>query len=349
MEHIFKKITAIGLSLVLTVLMSGIQFADAASLTLLSDTLSSNKKSTLSSHVIKFSTPTGASDASDTIIITFPSDYNFTSKTIGSVTFTHGASTGLESTETLAASPSGTAWGAVFSGTQNRILTLTAPSDGIGSATVAAGDKIIITYNSTNSTNPTTAGSYITTIAGTFGDTGSITVPILDDDQVVVSATVDQSITFTISDSTIGFGSLSSAAAKYATGDTTGTTTEAEAHNLVVGTNASNGYTLTLAGSTLTSGSSTITAIGTTNTASSVGTEQFGVRLTATGGSGAVASPYAASGFAFDSAAFPDTIATSTVATSNTTYSARYIANIGAQTEAGAYSATLNYVATANF
>jgi len=326
----------------------GVQVAYAASLTSLSDTMSSSKISTLSSHVLKFTTPTGAADSSDTIIITFPSDFNFTSKTIGTVTFTHGATTGAESSETLAASPSGTAWGAVFSGTQNRILTLTAPTDGVGTAAIAASDKVIITYDSTNSTNASSATSYAIAVSGAFGDTGTITVNILSDDQVAVTATVSQSLTFSISDNTIEFGTLSASAAQYAD-NSAGDASEVEAHTLIVGTNASNGYTMTLNGATLTSGANTITAIGSSNTASSAGTEQFGLRMTASGGSGAVTAPYAAAGFAFDSAAFPDQVASASGASTNTTYSARYLANITSSTEAGSYSATLTYVATANF
>ncbi len=329
--------------------ISPFHFAHAASLTGLSDTMSSSKISTASSHVIKFTTPTGASDNTDTIILTFPSDFNFTSKTIGTVTFTHGASTGAETTETLAASPSASAWGAVFSGTQNRVLTLTAPTDGVGAATLAANDKVIITYNSTNSTNPSSATSYVISISGTFGDTGNITVNMLSDDQVSVTATVSQSLTFSISDNTIGFGTLSSGSAKYATGDTTGSASEVEAHNIVVGTNAANGYTMIATGTTLISGGNSIDAIGAANTASAPGTEQFGLRLTASGGTGAVSAPYAASGFAFDTAAFPDQVAGASGASANTTYSARYLANITANTEAGSYGSTITYVATANF
>lgn len=329
-------------------IMSGVQVAYAASLTALSDTMSSLKADpTVSSHVIKFTTPTGAAESTDTIIITFPSDFNFTSKTIGTVTFTHGATTGLESTETLAASPSASAWGAVFSGTENRILTLTAPTDGTGAAVVAASDKIIITYNSTNSINAS-VGTYVVAISGTFGDTGNITINIIADDQVAVTATVAQSLTFSISDNTIEFGTLS-ASDDFFADDSAGNPTEVEAHNLIVGTNAGNGYTMTLNGATLTSGAFTISAIGSSNTATSIGTEQFGLRMTASGGVGAVSAPYAAAGFAFDTAAFPDEVAASTAASANTTYSVRYIANIGSATEAGAYTSTLTYVATANF
>ena len=323
--------------------------AYAAPITSASDTMSSQTISATSSHAIRFVTPTGANNNTDTIIITFPSDYNFTSKTIGTVTFTHGATTGLESTEVLAAAPSATDWGAVFSGTQNRVLTLTAPSDGIGAAVLALSDKVIITYNGTNSINPTTPGSYTATISGTFGDSGDITNNILTTNQVDISATVPQALTFSISDTTIGFATLTSGAARYATGDTLGNAAETEAHNIIIGTNASNGYTMAVGGSTLTSGGNTVNAIGAANTASSAGTEQFGLRMTATGGNGAVVVPYAAAGFAFDTAAFPDTAATSTSASANTTYSVRYLANITASTEAGVYTGLVNYVATANF
>lgn len=341
----------LGLVLALAILALSIPFsvAEAAAITSASDTMSSLTVSATSTHAIRFVTPTGANQSSDTIIITFPSDFNFTSKTIGTVTFTHGASTGLEATETLAASPSASAWGAVFSGTQNRILTLTAPSDGTGAAVLAASDKIIISYDGTNSINPTTPGSYTTTISGTFGDAGDITVNILTSNQVDITATVPQSLTFSISDTSISFGTLTAVAARYASGTASGDTSEIEAHNVIVGTNASNGYTMTVGGSTLTSGANTITAIGAVSSSSAVGTEQFGLRMTATGGIGAVSAPYAAAGFAFDSGAFPDTIATASGASSNTTYSARYIANITASTEAGSYTGAVTYVATANF
>jgi hypothetical protein len=323
--------------------------AEAASITSASDTMSSLTVSATSTHTIRFTTPTGANNNTDTIIITFPSDFNFTSKTIGTVTFTHGATTGAESTETLAASASATAWGAAFSSTQNRVLTLTAPTDGVGAAAVAPNDKIIITMDGTNAINPSTPGSYVISISGAFGDAGDMTVNILTSNQVDITATVPQSLTFSISDTTIGFGTLSASAARFADGTGAGAGSEGEAHNVIVGTNAANGYTMTVGGTTLTSGANTITAIGAANTASSVGTEQFGVRMNASGGSGTVSAPYAAAGFAFDTAAFPDIIASASGASANTTYSARYIANITANTEAGSYTGAVTYVATANF
>lgn len=342
--------TVLGFSLI------NVQFAYAASLSALSDTMSSLKVSTLSSHTIRFTTPTGANQNTDTIIITFPSDFNFTSKTIGTVTFTHGATTGLESTETLAASPSATAWGAVFSGTENRILTLTAPTDGTGAAVLAPADKVVITYDSTNSTNAATPGTYVVDIAGTFGDTGSISVNLIADDTVSVSATVQQAITFTISTSTIYFGNLSAGAAKFASStNTSGDSTETIAHTLAVSTNAPSGYAITVRGQTLTSQQNalnTIDATGGTAASSSAGTEQFGIRATASGGTGSTIDSTFSGGstYGYDATATTSvSFASGSGATNTTTYSLRYLANIAGTTEAGTYAASLVYVATANF
>lgn len=162
---------------------------------------------------------------------------------------------------------------------------------------------------------------------------------------------VTQTLSFSISDNSIGFGTLSSSGPRYCTGDTNGSSSEVEAHTISVSTNAASGYTLYVRGPTLTSGGNTITAIGGSNTASSAGSEQFGLRMTATGGSGAVASPYDGSGFAYD--ATGSTMSPVASAASGdgviTTYSARYIANISAATESGNYGTNLTYIVTANF
>lgn len=346
---LLKAIASAVIVVTVTLCLFPTMLVQAASITSASDTMSAARINATSSHSISFVTPSGAAQAYDTIIVTFPSDFDFTGKLINSLSLTHGVTTGLENTETLAAASSTTAWGAVFSGTENRVLTLTPPTDGTGAASLAPGNKVFINYTAASSTNPSSPGSYAIAISGAFGDSGDITVNILSNDQVSITATVPQSLTFSISDNSISFGSLSSVASRYASGTAAGQTTEVEAHNLIVGTNASNGYTMTVNGSTLTSGGNTITAIGNTNTAPSVGSEQFGLRMNAAGGNGAVVVPYAASGFALNTAGMPDQVATSTTASANTTYSARYLANITASTEAGSYSTTLTYVATANF
>ena len=356
-----RFVTSLYLVVSLLVLTGGVQVAYAASLLNKSDTMSSQKVSTASNHTIVFRTPTGVDASTDTIIITLPTGFTTNSFDFADVDLAHSAGSQSNCTaptytteETLAATASVSAWGAALSG---QILTLTPETDAAsGEIAADACVQIQIGTNATTGatgntqiTNHATAASYTIAITGVFGDSGDIVINILSDDQVAVSATVDESLTFTISDNSIGFGTLTSADDFFASGDTNGSATEAEAHTLVVGTNASNGYTMTVNGATLTSGANTITAIGSSNTASSAGTEQFGLRATASGGSGAVSAPYAAAGFAFDTAAFPDEVAAATGASVNTTYSMRYLANITSSTEAGAYTATLTYVATANF
>ncbi len=349
-NHYLSKIFSVILTFVLaTGTIFPISNAQAASLLSLSNTMSSQTVSATSSHVMRFITPSGASSSTHSIIITFPATFDFTGKAISSVSLTHGPTTGLENTEVLAAAPTLTSWGAVFSGAANRVLTLTPPTDGVGTAVIAPNSRVIITYTSASSTNPSTPGSYTTTISGGFGDVGDITNVILSSNQVNINGTVAQAMTFTISTTSISFGTLSAAAPRFASSTAAGSATEGEAHNIIVGTNAAAGYTLTATGTTLTYGTNTITPIGSANTLPATGTEQFGLRAVATGGSGTVSAPYAAAGFALATSSFPSVVATANTASANTTYSLRYLANISSLTEAGIYTASLQYVATANF
>jgi hypothetical protein len=159
-------------------------------------------------------------------------------------------------------------------------------------------------------------------------------------------------LTFSISDNSIGFGTLSSSTARYATGDTTGSASETVAHTIAASTNASSGYVITVQGGTLTFGGNTITAIGGTSAGSSSGSEQYGLRITASGGNGSVTSPYNhASNYAYAAdVSTSDEIASDTDGDDvTTTYSIRYLGNVSAATEAGSYTATMTYLITANF
>ncbi len=348
-----KKFISLVLILIIAVMPSTTLIANAASLSAMSDLMSNQTISANSSHTIKFTVVTPINAAAQTIVITFPTGFDFTSKTIGTVSFTHGASTGLESTEPLAASPSTTAWGAVFSGSNNVILTLTSPTDGTGAAPVAAADKVIITYDSTNSINPSSAANYTFSI-NSNGDTGFITVPVITNSQVAVTATVTQSLTFSISNNSIGFGTLSTSGSRYATNDSLGANSEpTNAHNITAGTNGASGYTVALSGPTLTSGANVIDPItGGTAQALAPGSEQFGIRAAATGGTGAVTAPFNGSAGNFGFGTSPlnsQPFAAAAGATATTTYNVNYAANIAALTEAGSYATTLTYVATANF
>lgn len=329
--------------------------AMAATVTSFTATLSRLKASTAGNQEIKFVTPTGVASGGS-ISLTWSADFTMNSINFQDVDFATGSSNNCTSAtfteQTLVASgASSSQWNAALS---SQTFTLTS---GGASATVTA-DRCVRIRIGTNATSGATGDTQITNgaaddddtivIGGTFGDSGTAAVDIITDDQVVVTATVQPTLTFAISDNTIEFGNLSSSSATYAD-DSAGNSTETEAHTLSASTNAAGGYSITINGNTLTDGLKTIDAIGASNTASSTGTEQFGVRFTASGGSGSVSAPYAASGFAFDTSAFPDEVAASTVPSATTTYSARYLANIAATTEAGSYSATLTYIATGSF
>ncbi len=163
-----------------------------------------------------------------------------------------------------------------------------------------------------------------------------------------------QEISMTISDNSIGFGSLSPSSARYATGDTLGSGTDSsDAHTVTASTNASGGYILTVNGTTLTCNAcsgATINSIGGTSAASSPGTEQFGIRAVVNSGTGTVSVPYnQASEFAFDAAAFPDQIATGSGDNTPTEYGVRYLSNITSLTEAGVYNGILTYTVTASY
>ncbi len=334
-----------------------VELAYAAALSSLSDTQSTLKVSTVSDHTIQFVTPTGLS-AGQQITITFPSGY--ATGTFSVNNFDFGTSTSATCStfnqELLSGSASGNTWGV-----SQATSTITITS---GTATIPANRCVQIKIGSNawsqasgtaQITNPSSANTYvISLIAG--ADTGSVTENIITDDTVSMTGTVNQSISFSISTTTIYFGTLGSGAAKFASStNSAGDTTETVAHSLSVGTNAPSGFALTVRGQTLTSqqnASNTINAIGGTAASSTASTEQFGIRVTESGGSGVtVSSPYNFStsyGYAA-TATTSSTVASGSGATPTSTFSVRYVTNISAVTEAGTYAANLVYVATANF
>ncbi len=341
-NKIFSSFLVVALLIMISSI--GTQTTYAAALTNISDTMSNQTAAALSSHVIKFTTPTGIA-ASQTFVVTFPSGFNFTSKTIGTLTMSYGATTGAENALTLAASATTVNWGAVFSGTNNVVLTLTAPSS---SNTVPAGNVVILTYNSTNSVNPS-AGSYAITLGGgasTAADSGSVTVPVLSNSQVSVTATVPQSLTFSLSSNSVALGTLNAAAAV------------TSSHTMTLGTNGNSGASVTVTGTTLTYGTSTIAACASGCT-SSAGTAQFGINLAANtspsvGAAPSGSAPIGIAGTGYGTAnnfrfVSGETIATAGSPINTTTYTVSYLANIAALTPAGTYTTSLTYNATANF
>ncbi len=339
----------IAMSIVMVAIGVQSQTVMAASMTSMSDNMDRLKASTAANHEIKFVTPTGVT-AAGTITVTFSADFTGVSSiAFGDVDVATAATCGGSFSElTLAGSPSGATWGV---GSAGQVVTITS-----GSGTITATNcvRIKIGTNATGGTNQVSNGAIDDddniVLATSTGDSGTIGVDIITDDQVVITATVDPSITFSISDNTIGYGALSAADDRFATGDTLGNSSATVAHTLGAGTNATSGYIMYVMGATLTSGGNTISA-PTGPSATTVGTEQFGLNLSASGGSGTVDAQYGTSSqYGWGATvSTQDNVAAATGTTATTTYSATYVGNIAAQTEAGAYSSTLTYTATATF
>ena len=335
----------------------GVSSAFAAVLSNLSDTLSSAKIGAVSNHTFVFTTPSGLSNGSTTVIV-FPPEFIIpASLTFADVDINVGGPF-LAST-TLAAVPLGNTLGVVRTSTSTLTITASSsvPIPPASTVYIRIGTNAIFGATGANQViNATTTGNKSIGIGGTMWDYGTTTVNMITNDTVTISAIVPQALTFSISLNSISFGNLTSSGPKYASStNPSGDTADTIAHTLQVSTNANAGYTITVQGQTLTSQqnpTNTINAIGITPATSALGTEQFGIYATKAGGvNGTIAAPYAtASSFGYDGTATTSAIfASGSTPTNTETYSLHYVANIAGVTEAGSYSANLIYVATANF
>ncbi|EKD56329.1 MAG: hypothetical protein ACD_58C00224G0003 [uncultured bacterium] len=256
MNKQFKKSISYFLIVVLVLSFFNYKLSYAASLTTLSDALTRNKISTLSDHTIKYRQITQLS--SGTIGI----DFNTAGFDDGTVDYTdidlfYGSSqsevNGSCSTNctnaTLASSAGAGAWGAVFA---TNALTLSYPTSA-GTA-INANDYIRIEIGTSASggdqqiTNPGSTGSKVISIVS-GADDGNIAVVILTNDQVGVSATVQPTISFSVSDISIGAGDIDTANIYYATSDTNGSTSEPSSGSpslLTASTNAVNGLSISI-------------------------------------------------------------------------------------------------------
>ena len=226
--------------------------AHAGSLTELSDTMSSQYYYGYSDHTIKFKIATPVNGPTDTITVNLYI-YAVDGTNYTDMDLSHGTTTGYETEETLASSAAAGVWGVSQTFPQDFTVTFTAPTDA-GVTEIPANDYVVIEIGLNASSgdhqlaNPE-VGNFVCIIAGTFGDTGKIAYVTLANDRVGVTATVDPTLSFSISDITVGFGSFVSTNIRYATGDVAGSASEPAADNptkLVVSTNGDNGATITV-------------------------------------------------------------------------------------------------------
>jgi len=322
--------------------------AFAAQITSRKLTLSTSAPSTSATYTFNFTVPTtGTAIKSLDILLCTTASGTCSSPT----NVTTGASLSSQPTNLGAAS----GWTGTFS-TNNRLQIANS-----GNATNPSGSQTIVFGGITN---PTTANttfyaritSYSDATWNTTIDAG--TVAAATSTQIVVSATVPETLTFCTGTSGITSSSCSGATgSSVSLGTLTTSSTGAGTSQIGITTNAGSGYSITINGTTLTSGSNTIAALASPTT-SSQGTAQFGVNLRgnttplvgsdpAGTGSGAPTSNYnTQNSFTFNNA---DQIATSAGADNFRLFTVSYIANITPVTPPGTYSTTLTYICTATF
>ncbi len=344
-----KKFLVFFLALIFLTVIFSPQITDAAALTSLSDTMSRLKASTASNHTIKFTTPSGAS-GSDTITIEMPAGFTIGSVAFGDMDLSHGNTTGYETELTLGAAAGAGVWGAAFS---SQTLTLTHPTDAAGD--IAASDVVVVEIGDhasggSNQITNSTAATYTITIDGTFGDDGKIAIVILADDQVVLTATVAPSITFTLSANASDFGELSTGSITTSTPNIT----------LTIGTNAANGYEISVEDTGDTSNPGLYNSAGPdiigsadaayANTATlAAGTEGYGIQASSAGAT--IDARYLQTVNDVGGLELTATpLATYAIPmTANHTITIVHMAAISTFTAAGSYTDTLTYIATANF
>lgn len=246
MNKLFRKIsrqilTALVLALVIFPIFNQVANVDASAPTVISDTMTRQQVSTLSSHSIVFTESASSQfTAGSTITYDFGTPgFTLAAATTADVTFNDGIARTVVAAGTAPTCTAGANNVTVTTNTGTGVITITA----CASYTAQAAGSIITFKIGTAAagtnrlTNPATNGSKKITIAGTSGfvDVGSFAVPILTLDQVTTTATVDPSITSTLSATSCSFGTLSTAATAFCPITNT------------VNTNATAGYTASVA------------------------------------------------------------------------------------------------------
>jgi hypothetical protein len=217
-------------------------------------------------------------------------------------------------------------------------------------------------YTFTNITNPSATGSYYARVftysssdgTGPYIDAGGLAFAI--DPSLALSAEVPPYLTFCVGESITNFDCTTATEAFSDLGDLNPNLTSAAQTQMLVATNASNGYSAWVTGPPMTSGNNVLSAM--TGGTPQKGTPQFGLNLRANTspsvgqepsgpGAGTVTAPYAQlNHFRYASG---DTIVTSPVPDDFRKYTISYIVNVAANQPGGVYSTTLTYVCLANF
>lgn len=210
--------------------------------------------------------------------------------------------------------------------------------------------------------NPWNSGSYYGRVftyassngSGPYIDAGGMAFVIRP--SLGVSTEVPPYITFCLGESITGFDCNTATEAFSDLGNLSPALTSAAQSQIVIATNAENGYSMWVAGMSMTSGSNVLTAMS--GGPAVKGTSQFGLNLRANstpivgqdpqgpGSAGITAAYNTPNNFRFSSG---DVLATASAPDDYRKYTVSYIVNIPPNQPGGVYSTTLTYVSLANF
>lgn len=311
----------------------------------------------LNNRVLDISTAVGGATASHSFSFEFP-----VAVTVGSLKFEYCDDpieevacvnpTGSDVSAAVLVSEAGETGFSIASQDANHII--------LGRSAAAVGAQTN-TYRFTGITNPSNKGPFFVRISAYASS--DATGPMLSygavagsiNQSININAEVPDILNFCVaiaiptdcSDATgnfIDFGILRPSATSYGTSQ------------FMVGTNAVNGYTVTVNGPTMTSGFRTIPGINSPDI-SRLNTSQFGINLTANlnpvvgsdpiGGTGSAMPNYAISDhYTYHDG---DVVAAGSTRSENELYTVSYIVNINTGQHAGIYNTTIEYVCTAGF
>lgn len=225
--------------------------AEAASITSASDTLQTSKPTVVSNHTIEFVTPNGLI-IGQTIELTFAGTFTLGYLDEDDIDIVVNGT----SSSTAPLTAGAATWGV---STTTNTITFETPTDmGVASATpiiIRIGENAV-DFGTGNARilNPTsTTTTHAIDIGGTMQDSGQVRIAVVD--EVTVSASVNTSLTFTVSGVASGqsvngsptttAANTTSATLPFGALDANGTS-KTLAHDLAVITNADNGYVVTV-------------------------------------------------------------------------------------------------------
>ncbi len=222
--------------------------AEAANLTYVKDTLSDSAPSTASNHTLQFLSPTGVA-STQSITITFPAGFALGSVAVGDIDLSIA---GVDQT-LVASGASASQWN--VPAPVGQVITLTSG----GASAIAAPNATVTIAIGTNATggtnritNPSATTSHEITITAGAADSGQTRVAIINN--VLVTANVDTTLTFTVSGTSTaktipGVATSTSATSTSTTlpfGTLAANVSKVLAQDLTVATNAIHGYVVTV-------------------------------------------------------------------------------------------------------